>query len=233
MISSGILPRESTIVPAVGGLRPAIAPIEIVLAYHQAIERSGLRMLLDGVPDFKVIAEAADAEGARPQVRDHHPSVLVLDLDQPGGSTVEAIPLIRKESPETRIVAMSARSDPAFVREAIAAGALGFVPKAATAVELKKAVRQAASDQAYLSVGLRADPSRPRAPVGPSGLSPREVEVLGLIAMGHTNTAIAERLALSVRTVETHRAHVRQKLERVTRAELVAYAFENGMASPA
>jgi two-component system response regulator NreC len=232
MIPSSVLPREITLAPTKGALRPAAVPIEIVLAYHQTVVRSGLRMLLDGVRDFKVVAEASNAQEARPHVRAHNPRVLVLDLDEPGGATVAAIPLIRTEFPGTRIVAMSARQDHAFVRDAIAAGALGYVPNTATAEELMQAVRRAASDQTYLSIELRALATSRRPLTGPSELSPREVEVLGLIAMGNTNSEIAEHLVLSVRTVETHRAHVRQKLERVTRAELVAYAFENGIGSP-
>jgi two-component system response regulator NreC len=232
MVPANVLAREVEIVPTLGRIRPATVPIEIVLSYRQTIVRSGLRMLLDGVLDFKVLATAASAEAARPHVRGHRPSVLVLDLDEPLDAAVEAIPLLRNECPGTRIVAMSARQDPGFVRDVIAAGVLGYVSNTATAEELTKAVRLAASDHPYLSLGLRAVAVSQRSPVGPSELSPRELEVLGLIAMGYTNTEIAERLVLSVRTVETHRAHLRSKLERVTRAELVAYAFENGIGSP-
>ena len=189
-------------------------------------------MLLEGVRDFRVVAEAGDVEEARRCVRAHSPNVLVLDLDLPAGPTAAAISLIGEASPQTRIVLMSASEDPAFVREAIAAGALGYVPSTATAGELTTAVRRAASATARLAPGLAAIAASRPAPTGPRELSPREVEVIGLIALGYTNTEIGARLALSIRTIETHRAHIRLKLERPTRAELVQYAFEHGMGQP-
>jgi two-component system, NarL family, response regulator NreC len=205
--------------------------IRIVLADDHTIVLSGLRMLLDGENDFEVVAEAGDAESARRCVRGHHPSVLVLDLNMPGGSSLEAIPLLREESPDTQIVVLTMEQEPAFARVALAAGALGYVLKEAAEDELVEAVRRAAVGESYLNPRLGARiASEP--PVGPPDeLSHREVDVLRLIALGHTNAGIARQMYLSVRTVETHRSHVQQKLRLSTRAELVGYALERGLIS--
>lgn len=212
-----------------GASRPAVAPVEIVLAYRQAVVRSGLRMLLNGVTNFVVTAEARDADAALAFLMHHPHRVLVLDLDALGVSSVAGIQLIRKASPETRIVVMSVRQDSAFVRQATASGALGYVPSTASAHELTEAVRRASSGLSYLSPTLGAVATGQPAPSGPSELSSREIEVLRLIALGYTNPEVAERLFLSVRTIETHRSHIRHKLDRATRAELVEYAFAHGL----
>ena len=231
MNHSGTLRRERTDTPISGRPFQESARIEIVLAYHQTVVRSGLRMLLDGVRDFEVVAEASDTDTAQRQIENHAGCVLVLDLDFPEGSSVEAIELIHRDAPGTAIVVMSVRRDAVFVRKAISDGALGYVPNTAPAQELMQAVRQAASGRTYLAPQL-GPLDRPDATLnGPSLLSRREIEVLSLLAMGHTNPEIAEQLCLSVRTIETHRSHIRQKLECPTRAELVAYAFQHGMGS--
>jgi two-component system response regulator NreC len=203
--------------------------IDIVLAYHHAVVRSGLRLLLERVGDFTVLAATADVEGARECVRAHSPDVLVLDLDQPTGSADEAIRMLVEEFPATRLVAMSSRRDSGFVRSAIAAGVTAYVPNTATADELTLSIRRAAAGRSTLT--QPSDPSSPGQPsaAGPQELSTREVEVLGMIAMGYTNVEIGRRLARSVRTVETHRSHLRRKLECPKRAELVEYAFEHGI----
>jgi two-component system, NarL family, response regulator NreC len=206
--------------------------IRIVLADDHQVVRSGLRMLLDAEDGFEVVAEASDVDGARRYVRGHHPNVLVLDLNMPGGSSLEAIPTIRAESPETRIVVLTMQDEPAFAREALAAGALGYVLKDAADEELIEAVRRAAADEHYLNPRLGARIAAAPPPGPPDDLSQREVEVLRLIALGHTNTEIAAQLYLSVRTVETHRSHIQQKLRLSTRAELVGYALERGLVDP-
>ncbi len=209
-------------------LAQSIETIRIVLADDHQVVRSGLRLLLDAEEGIEVVAEASDIDGARRYVRGHHPAVLVLDLNMPGGSSLEAIPLIREESPETQIVVLTMQQEPAFAREALSAGALGYVLKEAADEELVEAVRNAAAGEQYLNprLGARiaAAPSGP-----PDDLSEREAEVLRLIALGHTNAEIAQQLYLSVRTVETHRAHIQQKLGVSTRAELVGYALERGL----
>jgi two-component system, NarL family, response regulator NreC len=205
--------------------------IRIVLADDHAVVRSGLRMLLDNEQDFEVVAEASDIDSARRYVRGHHPKVLVLDLNMPGGSSLAAIPLIREESPETQIVVLTMQTEPVFAREALAAGALAYVLKEAADDELVQAVRNAAAGESYLNPRLGARMAAEPPPGPPDNLSEREVEVLRLIALGHTNAEIGEQLFLSVRTVETHRSHIQQKLTISTRAELVGYAIERGLIS--
>jgi two-component system response regulator NreC len=206
--------------------------IRIVLADDHQVVRSGLRLLLDAEEGLEVVAEASDVETARRYVRGHHPRVLVLDLNMPGGSSLEAIPLIREESPETQIVILTMQQEPAFAREALRAGALGYVLKEAADEELVEAVRNAAAGDSYLNPRLGARIASEPPPGPPDDLSQREVDVLRLIALGHTNAEIAEQLYLSVRTVETHRSHVQQKLTLSTRAELVGYALERGLIDP-
>jgi two-component system response regulator NreC len=216
---------------ASGNENASVEPIRIVLADDHAVVRSGLRMLLDNESDFEVVAEASDIERARRYVGGHHPGVLVLDLNMPGGSSLEAIPVIREESPDTQIVVLTMQQEPAFAREALGAGALGYVLKEAAADELVEAVRRAAVAESYLNPRLGARIASEPAPGPPDDLSNREVDVLRLIALGHTSAEIAEQLYLSVRTVETHRSHIQQKLRLSTRAELVGYALERGLIS--
>ncbi len=204
-------------------------PIRLVLADDHAVVRSGLRMLLDSESDFEVVAEASDVESARRYVRGHHPNVLVLDLNMPGGSSLEAIPVIRAESPATQIVVLTMQQEPAFAREALGAGALGYVLKEAADDELVEAVRRAAVGESYLNPRLGARIASEPPPGPPDDLSEREVDVLRLIALGNTNAEIAAQLYLSVRTVETHRSHIQQKLTLSTRADLVRYALERGL----
>src|SRR5471032_1627327 len=206
-----------------------VTPIRIVIADDHAVVRSGLRLLLEAESDFEVVAEAGDVDAARRYVRGHHPAVLVLDLNMPGGSSLDAIPLIRTEAVETQIVVLTMQEEPAFAREALSAGALGYVLKEAADDELVEAVRRAAAGESYLNPRLGARIASEPPPGPPDDLSQREVDVLRLIALGNTNAEIAEQLFLSVRTVETHRSHIQQKLRLSTRAELVGYALERGL----
>jgi len=208
-----------------GSSRPG--PIRIVLADDHVVVRHGLRMLLDAEPGLEVVAEADDVEGAQRYVRGHRPHVLVLDLNMPDGSSLEAIPALREQSPDTQIVVLTMQQEPAFARYALGAGATAYVLKEAADEELVEAVRRAAAGESYLNPRLGAQlASEPQSGL-PGDLSEREVDVLRLIALGHTNAEVAERLYLSVRTVETHRAHIQQKLRLSTRAELVHYALEH------
>ena len=215
--------------PPADGEAQEAQPIRIVLADDHAVVRSGLRLLLDAEDEFEVVAEASDVDAARRYVRGHHPRVLVLDLNMPGGSSLEAIPLIREESPDTQIVVLTMQQEPAFAREALGAGALGYVLKEAADEELVEAVRRAAVGESYLNPKLGARIASTPPPGPPDDLSEREVDVLRLIALGNTNAEIAAQLFLSVRTVETHRSHIQQKLRLSTRAELVGYALERGL----
>jgi two-component system, NarL family, response regulator NreC len=205
--------------------------IRIVIADDHAVVRSGLRMLLDSEPEFEVVAEAGDARSARRYVGGHRPAVLVLDLNMPGESSLDAIPVIRAEAPSTQIVVLTMQEEPAFARRALGAGALGYVLKESADEELVQAVHAAARGETYLTPRLGARMASEQPPGRPDDLSEREVGVLRLIALGHTNAEIAEQLFLSVRTVETHRAHIQQKLSLATRAELVRYALERGLMS--
>jgi two-component system response regulator NreC len=203
--------------------------VRIVIADDHAVVRRGLRQLLDLEAGFEVVAEAGDVETARRAVRGHRPTVLVLDLNMPGGSSLEAIPTIRAESPQTQIVVLTMQNEPAYARQALSAGVLGYVLKESAEAELVDAVRAAAAGESYLNPRLGAKVAAEPASKAPDGLSPREVEVLRMIALGHTNTQIASELYLSVRTVETHRAHIQQKLGLSDRSQLVRYALENGL----
>jgi two-component system response regulator NreC len=193
--------------------------------------RSALRALLEADAEFDVVAEAGDVDESVRKVLAYKPDVIVLDLSMPGGSSLTAIPRMRQASPETAIVVLTMENEPRFAREALRAGALGFVLKEAADTELVAAVRAALQGQRYLNPQLggmiAAAPEIPPGP--PDNLTEREVEVLRLVALGHTNAEISQQLYLSVRTVESHRAHIQQKAGRLTRAELVAYAREHGL----
>jgi two-component system, NarL family, response regulator NreC len=198
-----------------------------------AVVRSGLRVLLDGHKDFDVVAEASDARGAIFELRAHKPDIVLLDVVMPGRSGIDAIPDLLKESPETRVLVLSMQDDPAYVREAFAAGAKGYVLKEAADAEVAEAIREVADGKQYvhpaLGARLVAADAEERARAEEDPLSDREREVLRLLALGHTNQEIAQTLFLSVRTVETHRAHIMQKLRISTRAELVRYALSTGL----
>lgn len=206
--------------------------IQIVLADDHHVVRTGLGLLLGAEDGLEVVAEAGDTDSALRAVLGYKPDVLVLDLNMPGTRTsLEALPLVRERSAETATVVLTMQNDPEFARQALRSGALGYVLKDAADAELVEAVRRAANGQNYLNPSLGAKiAASPEQPVGPpDDLSEREAEVLRLIALGHTNGEIAEQLFLSVRTVETHRAHVQQKLGVSRRAELVRYALDHGL----
>ncbi len=205
------------------------AAITIVIADDQRMVRAGLRMLLDAQEDFEVVSEAGDISLAERRVTAYHPSVLVLDVDRPGGRTLPAIPRLRAASPGTQIVMLTMLGDPEIARQALRAGATGYVLKDAAETELIQAVRLAAAGRTYLDPELGARlAAEVRSHTGPpDDLSERELEVLRLIALGHTNAEVASQLYLSIRTVESHRAHIQRKTQRTSRAELVSYAREH------
>lgn len=188
-------------------------------------------MVLEAESGFEVVAEAGDLETTGRYVRAHRPDVLVLDLNLPEGSSLPAIPELLADSPDTAVVVLTMQQDPAFAREAMRAGALGYVLKHSAGSELVDAVRAAAAGETYLNPKLGAQiaaaPAEPEGP--PDGLTEREVDILRLIGLGHTNAEIADQLYLSVRTVESHRAHIQQKTGRTSRSELVRYALDHGL----
>ena len=203
----------------------------VVLADDHPVVRSGLRMLLEAEQDIEVVAEAGDVDAARRSVLGYKPTVLVLDLNMPGGSSLEAMPSIAEASPATSVVVLTMQDDPAFAREALRAGARGYVLKQSAGTELVQAIRAAADGGTWLNPELGARMAAAPAPVTgpPDDLTDRELDVLRLIALGHTNNEIASQLFLSVRTVETHRAHIQQKLKMSSRAELVRYALDHDL----
>ena len=224
--------------PSLGGMStPAPSPVSesvitVVLADDHHVVRSGLRLLLEGDEAFAVVGEAADADAALRTVVAQEPAVLLLDLNMPGEiSSMEAISKVRDRAPATAVVVLTMQEDPAFARAALRAGATGYVLKDSAEAELVDAVRRAAAGDTYLAprlgAALVATPEQP--PGAPRDLTAREVEVLRLIALGHTNAEIGDQLHLSVRTVESHRSHIQQKLRRSSRAELVRYALDHAM----
>jgi two-component system response regulator NreC len=206
---------------------PSPASIRIVIADDHQVVRSGLRLLLEAQSDFEVIAEAGDAAGAQRHVRGYAPSVLVLDLNMPGGSSLDTILAIRTDAPDTQIVILTMENDPASAREALGAGAIGYVLKEAAGTELVEAVRRAAVGETYLNPELGARIAREQPPRR-DDLSDREVQVLDLLSLGYTNSEIGARLHLSVRTVEGHRSHLQDKLGISSRAALMRYAALRG-----
>ena len=204
--------------------------LKIAIADDHAVVRDGLHRLLDDEADFEVVAEAEDVDTAKRAVRGHQPDVLVLDLNMPGDPSLPAIPDIAALAPEMSIVVLTMQDEPAFAREALAFGARGYVLKQAAGSELVDAIRTAVGGGTYLNPALGARLAAESSDNGqPGGLSAREVEVLTLIALGHTNFEIAGQLYLSVRTIETHRAHIQNKLRLSSRAELVRYAIDHGL----
>ncbi len=207
--------------------------IRTIVVDDHAVVRTGLRLLLDAEEDIEVVAEAGDAREAVFEARARKPDVILLDVVMPGRSGLEAIPDLLKESPESKILVLSMQDDSAYVREAFASGASGYVLKEAADAEVVGAVREVAQGGRYvhpvLGARLVAADADERARAEEDPLSEREHEILRLLALGHTNQEIAGELFLSVRTVETHRAHIMQKLRISTRAELVRYALAHGM----
>ena len=206
--------------------------IEIVVVDDHAVVRSGLRLLLEAEDDMAVVAEAGDAREAVFEVRAHRPDVILLDVVMPGESGIEAVPKLLHEAPDAKVLVLSMQDDPSYVRQAFAAGASGYVLKEAADAEVVDAIRKVAAGGSYVhpTLGARmvAADAAARAAAAEDPLSDREREVLKLLALGYTNQEIAQQLYISVRTAETHRAHIMRKLQLETRAELVRYALEHG-----
>jgi two-component system response regulator NreC len=207
--------------------------IRIVIVDDHAVVRSGLKLLLDAQEDMEVVGEAGDARTAVFEARAQRPDVILMDVVMPTGSGIDATPAVLKEAPDAKVLILSMQDDPAYVREAFAAGASGYVLKEGADAELVEAVREVAGGRRYvhptLGARLVAAEADERARAEEDPLSEREHEILRLLALGHTNQEIASQLYLSVRTVETHRAHIMQKLRISTRADLVRYALEHGV----
>jgi two-component system, NarL family, response regulator NreC len=206
--------------------------LRIVLADDHVVVRAGIRLLLDAVPGWTVVAECGDADAAVREVRERRPDVLVLDLAMPGRSSLDALRELRRDAASTRVVILTMTAEPAPAREALTAGAAAYVLKDAADTELLEAIRRAAAGGAYLDPAIGALVAAPQ-PATLHKLSERERDVLRLIALGNTNSEIAATLSLSVRTVETHRSHIIAKTGARTRAQLVTCALGAGLLNSA
>ena len=205
----------------------------VLIVDDHAVVRSGLKLVLEAEDGIEPVGEAGSAHEAVFEARSTKPDVILLDVVMPEQSGIEAIPALLHEHPDVKILVLSMQDDPQYVREAFAAGASGYVLKEAADSEVVAAVREVASGGRYVHPELGArlvaaeSDERKRAEQDP--LSGREHEVLRLLALGHTNQEIAKMLYISVRTAETHRAHIMQKLRLSSRAELVRYALDQGL----
>jgi two-component system response regulator NreC len=210
--------------------------IRVLLVDDHAILRAGLRRVLEAEDDIEVVAEAESGERAVFEAISAKPDVAVLDVVMPGKSGIDVTPQLLELVPELKILVLSMQDDPRYVRAAFEAGASGYVLKEAADTEVVGAVRVVAAGERYVHPTLGARlvaaevEERKRAESDP--LSDREREVLRLLALGHTNQEIAKMLYISVRTAETHRAHIMQKLGLSGRSELVRYALEHGLIEP-
>jgi two-component system response regulator NreC len=207
--------------------------IRILIVDDHAVVRAGLRLLVDAEDDLEAVGEAGNARDAVFQARALEPDVILMDVVMPDQSGIDVLPTLLHERPETKVLVLSMQDDPQYVRQAFAAGALGYVLKEAADTEVVSAIRAVAGGTSYVhpSLGARlvaADVADARR-ADEDPLSDREREVLRLLALGHTNQEIAKQLYISVRTAETHRAHIMQKLRLSSRAELVRYALDQGL----
>jgi DNA-binding NarL/FixJ family response regulator len=207
--------------------------IRVLIVDDHAVVRTGLRRVLDAEPDIETVSEAPNAERAVFEAMEHKPDVVLMDVVMPGKSGIEGLPAVLQAVPDVKVLVLSMQDDPRYVREAFEAGASGYVLKEAADTEVVGAVRAVAAGERYVHPALGARlvqaeaEERRRAEEDP--LSDREREVLRLLALGHTNQEIAMMLYISVRTAETHRAHIMQKLRLDSRAELVRYALSQGL----
>jgi two-component system, NarL family, response regulator NreC len=207
--------------------------IRVLIVDDHAVIRSGLHLLLEAEQDIEVVGEAGNVKDAVFEARAKKPDVVVMDVVMPGPSGIEGVPLVLKEAPKAKVLVLSMQDDPRYVHEAFAAGAAGYILKEAVDTEVVDAVHDVAAGGRYvhpaLGARLVAAEAEAKAREEADPLSDREREVMRLLALGHTNQEIAKMLYISVRTAETHRAHIMQKLRLSTRAELVRHAIDQGL----
>lgn len=216
--------------------------ISVVLVDDHAVLRAGLRALISSEPDMEAVGDASNGAAALVEIARHKPDIAVVDITMPGMSGIELIGRIRKEYPETRALALTMHDDAAYARAVLAAGGAGHVVKDADASILLGAIRAVHRGRTFVELGERGSAGRdtPQVLTSAGGaarrpgaiLSPREWQILELLAQGYTNREIAERLAISVKTVETYRSRIVDKLGLRSRAELVRFALELGLLSP-
>jgi DNA-binding NarL/FixJ family response regulator len=207
--------------------------IRVLVVDDHAVVRSGLRRVLDAEDDIETVGEAPNAERAVFEALENKPDVVLMDVVMPDKSGIDGLPALLQAVPNVRVLMLSMQDDPRYVREAFEAGASGYVLKEAADTDVVEAVRVVATGERYvhptLGARLVAAESEERKRAESDPLSEREREVLRLLALGHTNQEIAALLYISVRTAETHRAHIMQKLGLSSRAELVRYALDHGL----
>jgi DNA-binding NarL/FixJ family response regulator len=208
--------------------------LKVLIADDHGIVRSGVKLLLDRQPDIEVVAEAEDGVDAVEKVIEHRPDVAVLDVSMPRMTGLQATHEIKQHAPETQVLILSMHDDERYLFEALRAGAAGYVLKRAADQDLVDAVRAAGRGEPFLTAAAQQTLIRDFLERGdqPGELTPREQEVVKLIAEAHTNKEIAEILHLSEKTVESHRARVLQKLGMRDRVELVRYAIRQGLVEP-
>lgn len=210
-------------------------PIRILIADDHGVLRAGLRTLLNAEPDMTVVGEAADGYDAVRLAEELCPDVVLLDISMPGPGGIEVTRRLRQRLPQTRVLILTVHEDESMLREALRVGAAGYITKRAVESELINAIHAVWRGDLYVHPTMTRALLRdlqppiipPESPHEP--LTPREIEVLRLIAQGYTNRQIAEALSISVRTVETHRANLTAKLHLSSRVELVRYAREHGL----
>src|SRR5436305_2482552 len=209
------------------------SPVRVLIVDDHAVVRTGIRLLLDQEPDIEPVGEAGSGREAIFESRSLEPDVILMDVVMPDGNGLDVIPTLLHERPEAKVLVLSMQDDPQYVRQAFTAGASGYVLKEAADTDVVSAIREVARGGRYVHPELGArlvaaeTEERKRAEEDP--LSEREREVLRMLALGHTNQEIAKQLYISVRTAETHRAHIMQKLRLSSRAELVRYALDQGL----
>ena len=205
-------------------------PLRIVLADDHPVVRDGLKGLLSEEPDFDVVGETGDGLAVPDLVEDLEPDVLVLDVLMPGAYGLEVLRQVTKRHPKTRVLILSMYANESYVLEAMRNGAAGYALKSSPPDELVRAVRSVGVGNSFLSPLLNQRMRGEEVPEDPlDSLTPRERQVLHLIAEGNTNAAVAERLFISSRTVESHRASVMNKLALASHAELIRYAIRRGI----
>jgi DNA-binding NarL/FixJ family response regulator len=206
--------------------------IRVLVTDDHMVLRTGVAALLEREDDMIAVGEAATTDQAVIKARALQPDVVLLDVVMPRKSGFDALPELKKVAPEARVIMLSMQTSPSVIKQALIAGAAGYVSKHASDADLVDAIRRVAAGSRYVDPELGGDlvVSDAAALTGP--ISERERDVLFLLALGYTNQQIAARLFISARTVDTHRAHVMRKLNLETRAELVLYALANGLIGP-
>ena len=206
--------------------------IRVLLVDDHELLRAGLRSRLEREPGIAIVGEADTAERAILMARKLQPDLILLDLLLPRKSGADVIPELADVAPEAKVLVVSSQAAPSSVRRALSAGASGYLPKRSSDRELVTAIRLVADGSGYVEPDLGAKLVTPGGPSALEPLSERERDIIQLLALGYTNQEIGKRLFISVRTVDTHRAHIMRKLQLETRAELVMFALAHGVIGP-